>query len=60
MTGLEIIAILRLVAQSAPDIMSLIERLRNGEEIKVTDAELEAGRNLVADAVQKWDSTPAG
>jgi len=60
MTALELIAILRLVAQSAPDIMKLVERLRSGEEVEVDDAQLEAGRQLVRYAVQGWDDTPAG
>ena len=60
MTPYELIAILRLVAQSAPDIMSLIERLHNGEEIEVDDAMLEAGRGAVRSAVNQWDNTPPG
>lgn len=60
MTQYELIAILRLVAQSAPQIMSLIERMRDGEEIEVDDAELEAGTQLVRRAVQRWNNTPAG
>ena len=60
MTPLELIAILRLVAQSAPDVMALIDRLRNGEEVEVTDAQLVASARLVRNSVQKWDDTESG
>ena len=60
MTALELLTILRLVAQEAPDIINLIQRLKNGEQIEVTDAQLEAGRQAVHSAVMQRDNTPPG
>ena len=60
MTPIEFLQILRLVGQAAPEIMSLIKRLQDGEDIPIMDAELEAGRKLVRGAVEQWDNTPPG
>jgi len=60
MTTLEILTILRLVAQQAPGIVNLIERLRKGDQIDITDAQLEAAAQAVRSAVTQWDNTPPG